>query len=388
MDSLVNDYQQLTKRQKRIRSEATQSIDSLISTLTATKSALQSQATPGSHVLPKQAQLLSQSAKSTAAQLSEQNKEFYSALGKFSKALDKKFKLDLDTVWDPRALDGPERYGMLNQTIANHFIREGQFAVLDTFLDESAMPRDGFDSFKEKFSEMFTILEDLKAKRSLDSAIRWAVAHSSELWRIGSHLEFSLCRLQFITLLLDQKPALALDYAKATFPKFTKGYMKEIQRLSCSVLFAKRLHNSPYADLLDPNHWTVIQQQFTRDFCQLLGLSSESPLYTAISVGTCALPAIIKMSSIVKERALEWTQQGELPVEIPLLDQHRFHSIFVCPVSKEQATPENPPMMLQCGHVLTKESLVRLTKGNLNAKFKCPYCPSESTISQATRIHF
>ncbi len=31
-----------------------------------------------------------------------------------------------------------------------------------------------------------------------------------------------------------------------------------------------------------------------------------------------------------------------------------FYSIFACPVSKEQSSEENPPMMLPCGHVLCK----------------------------------
>jgi hypothetical protein len=71
--------------------------------------------------------------------------------------------------------------------------------------------------------------------------------------------------------------------------------------------------------------------------------------------------------------ALEWQSRGELPVEIPLLDTQKFHSIFTCPVSKEQPSAENYPMMLLCGHVILKEPLVRLGKGNPSAKFKVSY---------------
>jgi len=49
-------------------------------------------------------------------------------------------------------------------------------------------------------------------------------------------------------------------------------------------------------------------------------------------------------------------------VEIPLEPEYRFHSVFTCPVSKDQATEQNPPMVLQCGHVLVRESLTKLTK--------------------------
>ena len=85
---------------------------------------------------------------------------------------------------------------------------------------------------------------------------------------------------------------------------------------------------------------------------------------------------------------LEWSQQGELPVEIHLDSSQRFHSVFACPVSKEQGTDENPPMLMSCGHVICKESLVRLGKGNMNARFKCPYCPAETTGAQAMVVHF
>lgn len=71
-------------------------------------------------------------------------------------------------------------------------------------------------------------------------------------------------------------------------------------------------------------------------------------------------------------------------IEIPLPPAYHFHSIFVCPVSKEQATDTNPPMMMPCGHVLAKDSLDRISKG---ARFKCPYCPNESNPSQARKVY-
>ena len=139
----------------------------------------------------------------------------------------------------------------------------------------------------------------------------------------------------------------------------------------CGILFASRLINSPYSDFLASHLMTDLLTLFTRDFCSLLGLPPSSPLYVSATVGTTALPTIIKMSSILKGgMSMDWQTRGELPVEIPLLDKQRFHSVFTCPVSKEQSTNDNPPMMLLCGHVICKEPLTRLGKGNPNAKFK------------------
>lgn len=70
-------------------------------------------------------------------------------------------------------------------------------------------------------------------------------------------------------------------------------------------------------------------------------------------------------------------------------------------------------MMLPCGHVISRDSLIRLSKGgkipsgtqgplpqsdpvgadvfrgiNTSAKLKCPYCPVESTAGQSLRVTF
>lgn len=157
----------------------------------------------------------------------------------------------------------------------------------------------------------------------------------------------------------------------------------------CCILFAKRLDKSPYAHFADLQYLaSSLQIQFSREFSQLLGQSFESPLFTCVSVGTTALPMIMKLSTLMKDKSLEWTQANELPVTLPLLDSQKYHSIFVCPVSKELGTEANPPMMMVCGHVLSKESLTRLSKGSPSSRFKCPYCPVDSTAAQAVRIYF
>lgn len=45
----------------------------------------------------------------------------------------------------------------------------------------------------------------------------------------------------------------------------------------------------------------------------------------------------------------------KMEIEVP--DNMLFHSIVVCPVSKEATCAMNPPMMLKCGHVVSKMAL-------------------------------
>ncbi len=77
----------------------------------------------------------------------------------------------------------------------------------------------------------------------------------------------------------------------------------------------------------------------------------------------------------------------ELPVELELGKEFVFHSIFACPVSREQSTNDNPPTMLPCGHVLCRMSIVRLVK-QTTGMFKCPYCPAEGKMSECKQLYF
>ncbi|GJN90492.1 hypothetical protein Rhopal_003503-T1 [Rhodotorula paludigena] len=103
---------------------------------------------------------------------------------------------------------------------------------------------------------------------------------------------------------------------------------------------------------------------FSAAYLSALELPRDSPLSVVTDVGGGgALAKIMKVRAVMKDKKTEWTAVGELPVEIPLPLPYRYHSIFACPVSKEQSTSQNPPMLLPCGHVIARESLQRLARG-------------------------
>ncbi len=312
------------------------------------------------------------------------------------------------------------RSTLINRAIAMHLLREGQFDVARTFMDEAhqdilvgpsvrtddtAMDTEGPESsslgfsgiqsqeLQGKFETMYAILRALKA-HDLTLAIEWARSNSAELEARGSDLEFELCKLQYVWLFREADPqkttaerqnlSAAFHYARDHFSRFHLRHLKEIQKLASAMVFAPNIRESPYAALFEIGAaFDEVAVSFTREFCSLLGLSAESPLYVAATAGTIALPRLVKFIGATRSKRTEWTTANELAFETPLPDSMIYHSIFVCPVSKEQTTDANPPMMLPCGHVLAKESLQNLTKG---VKFKCPYCPSEGQIKDARHI--
>ncbi|KAF2128055.1 hypothetical protein P153DRAFT_294536 [Dothidotthia symphoricarpi CBS 119687] len=347
-------------------------------------------------------------------------KPIYSGLNKYGKALDKKFKdKPLPSAENDALSSHPS---LINRAIAMHLLREGQFSVATTFIEEAnrrpphpeptpnvpnphmkeSWEKDfaegTFDSEKlqQQFAEMYHILHQLRDKRNLQPAIQWARDRSHLLEARGSNLEFELCRLQFVCHFIDNVqdddamddspngPLHAWDYARREFSKFHPRYAREVQQLMGAMAYWQNVEDSPYRRYFyNDSAWEEVAHSFNREFCSLLGLSADSPLFIAATAGAIALPYLLKLQTIMKEKRTEWTTQNELPVEIPLPSAYHFHSIFVCPVSKEQSTDANPPMMLPCAHVIAQESLEKVSK---NTRFKCPYCPTESHPRDARKV--
>ncbi|MCO5582420.1 hypothetical protein L7F22_036315 [Adiantum nelumboides] len=297
---------------------------------------------------------------------------------KLGKVLDKSFCTDIAKAC--REVDWPDE--SICQIIAVHFYRQGLIELGDCFVGEALGPTGA--SLKAPFVEMFQIVEGIKMK-NLDSALTWARAHHVALMQKGSSLEFELHRLQFLQLLLKGLRPEALQYARNNFGPFSVLHMAEIQRLMCCLLWTGRLEMCPYSDLFSASRWEEMAQRFTRECCSLLGQSYESPLNVTLAAGAQALPTLLKMATVLTSKKQEWQLLKQLPVEIELSKEFQFHSIFACPVSKDQSTAENPPMLMPCCHVLCKQSLQKLAK---NRSFKCPYCPAEVTMSQCRPIYF
>ncbi|EFY88979.1 regulator of gluconeogenesis Rmd5, putative [Metarhizium acridum CQMa 102] len=417
---------ELARMRKSNLNAAINDVDSIIDLLTAARE--QVARDDDSHKIGMAMTTLQNPVKARFEAITEDLKDVTKAQRSFGKALDKALphrELPIET--DAMA-DHPE---LINRAIAMHLLREGQFSVASTFLQEeqnlreqnhtsvsshskrSRIDEDGDDDMKrdedededmqglhsedlqDKFSEMYRILAQLK-ERNLVPAIEWARINNPKLETRGSNLEFELSKLQFVWLFKgpsvnglpddDNNGRMgALAYARQHFGRFQSRHIKDIQQLSCAMLYAPNLEESPYRKIFEiDSAFEDVATSFTREFCSLLGLSAESPLYMAVTAGSIALPRLIKYTTYMKEKKTEWTTENELAFETPLPPSMIYHPIFVCPVSKEQTTEHNPPMMLPCGHVICKESLQNIAaKGS---RYKCPYCPTEGHLRDAIKI--
>ncbi|KAK2594553.1 hypothetical protein QQS21_007725 [Conoideocrella luteorostrata] len=420
---------EVARMRKSNLSAAIQDVDSIIDLLTAAREEVAGD--DDANKISMAMTMLQNPVKARLESTTDNLKNVTKAQRGFGKALDRALPhRELPMEADAMA-DHPE---LINRAIAMHLLREGQFSVASAFLREdherheqkiisslanhnesSRLDEDGDDEMnrdddedddedmqrlhsadlQDKFAEMYSILAKLK-ERNLVSAIEWARINNPKLEAKGSNLEFELCKLQFVWLF--KGPSInglpddenngqmgALAYARQHFARFQSRHIKEIQQLCCAMIYASNLEESPYRQIFEiDSAFDDVSTSFTREFCSLLGLSAESPLYMAVTAGSIALPRLIKYTTYMKEKKTEWTTENELAFETPLPPSMIYHPIFVCPVSKEQTTEQNPPMMLPCGHVLCRDSLHNIAaKGS---RYKCPYCPTEGHLRDAIKI--
>ncbi|CAZ86283.1 unnamed protein product [Tuber melanosporum] len=379
MEAIQKEYERLIKRANL--SKSINDVEHCLRLLENAREAILRDPTTSKMTLVK----LQQAMSTGLSKVQDDHKEIYTGLNRYGKALDKTFKaVSTYSTNDYDALTS--QAPLIKRAIAMHLIREGQFSVADFFLTEAG-PIDVPPELQQEFQEMYEILDAMRTRRDLSLAIDWARQKSAQLEQRGSNLEFELCKLQFIWLFIE-RPERAMAYARREFSRFQEKHLKDIQQLMCAFLFLQSPEKSPYSRIFaDPEKsWNDVAHSFTKEFCSLLGLSAESPLYIAATAGAIALPTLLKMASIMKEKKTEWSTVNELPAEIALPPGYQFHSIFVCPVSKDQTTDSNPPMMLPCGHVIAQESLQRLAKGGSSVTLKCPYCPRESSLHHAKPV--
>ncbi|KAJ1830241.1 hypothetical protein LPJ63_005062, partial [Coemansia sp. RSA 2711] len=388
MDSLVRDCSKLAKHQAASAQKTQAALDAAIEQLEAARRALASGAAHGSEVQRAKAQV-----DRMQAQVAEHAKELYTNVAKYGKHVEKVFKMDLGVVADSQAF--ADKRDVLAQAVLLHFLREGDFEAAAGFAREArlALPQDT----QAQFEEMYRTVSAVRAPaHDLTAALVWAVSHRDALEAQGIMLEFALHRLRFLQLVEQGCAPEALAYAREWFPRFggaarpdaVPSQLDEIEHLMGIFIYARRLSSSPYAALFSERRWEDGAHLFASAFCTLLGLSASSPLSVTVGAGARALPIVCKVSGLLRDKKVEWSQQNELAVEVPLPDDMRFHSVFACPVSKEQASADNPPMMMPCGHVVCKASLDKLARGVrpgaiASGRFKCPYCPGMSSLSDA-----
>ena len=284
-----------------------------------------------------------------------------------------------------------EESDLIDRALAWHFLHEGYLDSARTFSKEA-----GLNCLPEadlaRVKSGLEAAEAMVKRRDLSPAISWLEEYSSVT---SSNLLFDLHRLRFLQLAASQTEA--IGYAQRNFARFAISRSQEIQTLLGGLLFQPSSSSSSTAanggasggsnnggGSGDDRAWENARLALLAEVRRTYGSMS-----VLISTGSRALPELRAYQKLVGSESRitrkSWTESSELPVQV---ETHaHFHSEFWCPVSQEQTDNlTNPPMLLVCGHVVAKNSILRIAKSR--QRFKCPTCPTEQSVDSATPIHF
>lgn len=383
---MEREQDKVLKRLKTLSGSSADKLQKLIDEVSLLQQQI-SEAPPESALSAEQSQAVkecTQQLKEVCQGISSEHKDVHATISKFGRAIDKNFQLDISGICKEAVFAG-EKSNKLNTVICEHLFRQGKLAVGEALMQEAGLTID--PTYIEQFGDLNKVLNALRNKQA-DPALEWAVVHRSELQRHGSSLEFQLRQIKFVSLVSSGRVQEALAYAKV-LGQFAPKHTKEIKRLMGCFLFCHRgLESSPYSDLLDPWHWTDAADLFARDACKLLGLSLDSPLGVSLSAGCMALPQLLHLKTVMAQRQVSdmWTHRDELPCEVNLGWERRYHSVFTCPILRQQATDSNPPVRLVCGHSISRDAMKKLVSHS--RRLKCPYCPMEMLEHEIKDIKF
>mmetsp|Transcript_10006 Transcript_10006/g.17551 ORF Transcript_10006/g.17551 Transcript_10006/m.17551 type:complete len:417 (+) Transcript_10006:170-1420(+) len=217
-------------------------------------------------------------------------------------------------------------------------------------------------------------------KISLESAKRWVSKNSAQLDAIKSNLHFEVHKLSFLQLVHQGHAKEAVEYAREQFSESSSERVEDIQKLMGCLVFA-----NPGAVR---SQLQLVQNLFFKDACKLVNLSVRSPIRTSVAAGNIAVTKLKTYFSILGDMELRypssrksgfdadaykvWTEAPTLPVDVDLPRDMSFHTVFVCPVTRETPCKKSYPELLPCGHVLASYSREQITKPG--GGVRCPTC--------------
>jgi len=363
----------LSKKQRTTHAKNIATVERLLSEVDRARSELRNRQTqpnlPPAHESLSPIAVLSKAVEEAqvAQTVGTELKELYNYIAKLGKDIDKYFPADPAAALNIEPSFEPAQ---LRLAIIKHLYSKGRFKAAEEYVRISGYtPPVGM---KEQYQQLHFVCTELRAG-NMAPALQWTRERRSDPQISFSGLEFALLRANFIHLLFAGRRMEAVTFARAHFASFASTESKQIQRLMGALAFGARLERSPYNGLAQE------AAQCIANFYKVSGLHTHRmALEYCVQAGWATLPAQLRLATVLQR----------LPLPPPELSSElHFHSLFACPVSREHSTADNPPMLLHCGHVIAKASMLKLARGG-SSRFKCPYCPIEQTVGQAHAIIF
>eukprot|EP01088_Endostelium_zonatum_P021706 TRINITY_DN874_c0_g1_i1.p1 TRINITY_DN874_c0_g1~~TRINITY_DN874_c0_g1_i1.p1 ORF type:complete len:503 (-),score=152.72 TRINITY_DN874_c0_g1_i1:90-1598(-) len=250
---------------------------------------------------------------------------------------------------------------------------------------------------RQAYEDLWLISKQIQDHCNILPAEHWAHSHHAQLSSLSLHLPllYSLYSFQFLLHLHHSSPLLSIAYARSKFPIFhSTPFFPKVQRLLSLLAFHSNPISPPPTTLLlefTPYSLSTLTSStlssFLHSWLQIMSLPKISVLQTLVDRGGSGMKGMWKMVKVMEMQGRKWGEgEGIWEGEEGGEEEEGWHSVLVCPVSREVCGEGNPGMMLVCGHVIGRESLNKI--GANNRRFKCPYCPVEQKSQNAVQVRF
>jgi len=381
MDGAHKAVAQVRKRQRTHKQNAFGAIDSLVGELST--AAEQLAEAPVVETLQALQQRVTE--RKLQQQLASDQKQYHAAVSKLGKTISKELESE-PTRSSQGCLAGPAEQRALQQALAEYLLREGHSDVWQLLCQEA-----GLIPAQEQATEAILQIQqavDGIRQHCIEPALQW-VSASCDSGPQRSALLFKLHRLKFVQLLQSNQMMQAVQYCRAQMSPNAEQQLTELRALMGCLSSSEPMANERHKEVLSRGNWEEVADTFMGEACAAKGLPSSSHLAVAIEAGLVGLPQMLKVATVLKSKGIDWqpSQPPPIQVDLKLSQQLCFHSVFVCPVSRELSCATNPPVLLPCNHVICRTSMMNLVRHN-SSRFKCPYCPTDVHTMQARDIYF
>ena len=273
---------------------------------------------------------------------------------------------------------------IVNEMIIEHLIRKGNVNTVKKFIEEKKIEYSS-DNDINLFQEYYLILNEIKEKK-LDKLLEWCEKNKDtllkNLTKKENNIYFECIKFDYILYLENPAKSIAdcVNFGRKYFKPFisNKLFITEISKLMSRLLFR---NNEAYDKIDTPKYWENIRNLFIETFLKLNHKTKDDTLDTILLAGRFVLPQVFEAEEkLAKDKEKEKdkkeeTDKNQLMYSLELPEELIFHNIFVCPITKEISSLENPPFRLNCGHCICKTSFDKIEKtGTRHNQIKCPIC--------------
>lgn len=298
-----------------------------------------------------------------------------------------------DAVSEARAFGarvprGARAHRLMNEVILAHVARSGHTDV--TLALERACGVRTLRATAAHVEKLENIVCALTAQTTPDvgPALDWCAEHERELRRLNLDVDFDLRVLQFHLLSDGQAtPEMPTDqsfaaylYAKSELAPQLLGPGKERKLRSVARLLRSAVTNVDGAALATHVRQADVVRSFVKAFCTVHGLPERSNAHHVLCAAHAAMPQLVKFNHVHRRLrrlflALDVSgARDALPVDISV-PWTLGHPVFICPISKEETTATNPPVLLPCGHIILRDSMRKLAESRTYGRLTIERAP-------------